>query len=83
MPTPNTDESSAGTPEPEDKYLITKSPDGKWVIIQCWGMCKPFSQKDLLTQIRRINPDVELSQVIYSPGYNHIEIKVPVVKPQT
>jgi len=66
-----------------DKYLITKSPDGKSVIIQCWSMSRPFSQEDLLTQIRRINPDVELSQVIYSPGYNHIEIKVPVVKPQT
>jgi hypothetical protein len=62
------------------RFPVRVSPDGKTAEIQCWfvdGKNKLFTGEELLQQIHKINPGVDLSQVIFTPGISCFYITVP------
>jgi len=62
------------------RFPVQVSSDGKTAEIQCWfveGKDKPFTAEELLLQIHRINPDVSLRDVIFTPRFS-FDITVPI-----
>lgn len=60
------------------KFTITVSPDGKNAEVACWYANRPFSMEEILLQIHRINPRVNLGEVSFTPGIVCFYITVPI-----
>ncbi len=68
------------------KFTTAVNPDGKSAEISCWYVNRPFSMEEILLQIHRINPDVNLGEVNFIPGIVCFNIIVPInqiVSPKT
>jgi len=59
------------------KFPVRTSDDGKTAEIQCWFVDRPFTCEEILRQIHRVNPDANLSEVIFTPRIV-FDITIPI-----